>query len=134
MSLWQRKWAAPAVFVFLLAYFELGFSMLRWEQGRFHWYQIFKEPKYFLIAVPVVSLLSAHFLRIVLPRSRLSIIVVIALLALSVRSAATIHRALSPALGDVKNAAKYLAGTDSPVYVDPFGMDLCLRREARTPL
>jgi hypothetical protein len=130
LSLWKRKLIVPLLFLYMYTYFEFGFSLIRFEEGGLHYYQIFKEPKYFLITLPAVSLLSAVIFDEVIRLQRtFGVVALVAVLGWSIWSTRFVYDRYYPVMKDVKAAARYMVEKShrEAVYVDPDLLDVHMR-------
>jgi Dolichyl-phosphate-mannose-protein mannosyltransferase len=130
LSVRQRRWMIPLSFGYLFVYFEMGLSFVHWDGSSIRLYQVFKEPKYLLMALPLVSLLAAWSIDQILrwkPRFGLGVFVLATLF--SILQTARLHSFYAPAMKDLKAAGRYLASCcpNRPVYVAPPATDDYLR-------
>ena len=121
-SVRRRRWVVPLAFSYTYLYFEMGFSMVHWEDSTIRVYQIFKEPRYILVALPLLSLLagwSIDQIREWKPWVGLGLFSLA--VSFSIFQTARLHSLYAPVMKDLKAAGGYLANRypNVPVYVAP---------------
>jgi hypothetical protein len=129
-SLYRRKYIVPFIFLYIYLFSEYGLMSVRLEEGTFHLYQVAKEPRHFILALPLLCILSAQiFKRLIEPWPKLGLLCLCILLGLSINATRHVHSRYQPSLKDLKSAGQFLAEhhADQKIYVDIFQTDLYLR-------
>jgi len=129
-SFYRKKYIVPFIFLYLYLFSEYGLLTIRWEEGTLHLYQVSKEPRHFLLALPLLAILNAQlFKRLIEQWPKLGFLSICIVLALSINTTRHIYSRYQPTLKDLKSAGGYLAKNhaDQKIYVDIFLTDLYLR-------
>ena len=60
---YRKKYIVPFIFLYLYLFSEYGLLTIRWEEGVFHLYQVSKEPRHFLLSLPLLAILNAQLFK-----------------------------------------------------------------------
>jgi len=129
-SFYRKKYIVPFIFLYLYLFSEYGLLAIRWEEGTLQLYQVSKEPRHFMLALPLLAILSAQLLKGLLEKwPKLAFLALCIVLAPSINTTRYIYSRYQPTLKDLKSAGAYLAKNhaDQKIYVDVFFTDLYLR-------